>query len=155
MASSLATIRTALHDQISTQKDAAAYVDNSFTLEETWSGLPSRELPDLTTAVVRVVGLGFDSNRLTRGSDYERIYPVQVAIQKQVDPTDVSSIDTLVELLEQLQEEAMSDTLSSGYTWIRNEALKDPDTDLPFHFVELKESLFEAYFTAYYKAIHS
>jgi len=71
----------------------------------------------------------------------------------QVNPQDDSLIDTLVELVEELDATCIRDVDDDLFSFVRLEYLKDQN-DTPFAFMALRTTnLFEAYFTAYFNLI--
>lgn len=153
MASMLVTLRTALATEITARKTALSYVVNTFEVEETWMPLARLEelAADHPDGKVYLVGMASDDLRAeTRTNVCRREYAVMIGIQKAgIAPTDKASIDQLVELDEELRETCRQVAVT-GYSWIRNEALKD-DAGTPYSYVMLREALtFESYFTAFW-----
>ena len=149
------TLRTALASEITTQKGLAAYINNSFTVEETW--LPREKLEDLVSdhpngKLYLVCQAPDEGPSRSRGSSRlcQREMGIMLGYQRAiVEAHNVSEMDEYVQLVDQLYETCR--TLSE-YQWIRNEAMKT-ENDVPYHYTTLQtHNVFEAYFTAYYLA---
>jgi hypothetical protein len=153
MASTTTTIRGAILAGIQSAKDAESYIRNNFDLDETY--LPYESLPKMSSGGhVWIISLGFDdAPKQSRTSMADRIHPVQVALVHKVNPHDNTTCNELVELYEQLSDTCRK-LSAEGYTWLRNEALRPDENQLPYSFQHFKDgSVFLAVFTAYYKTI--
>ena len=152
MASKAVTIRNAVYTAINSAKGNEEYVINTFNLTKTY--FPQQTLEELqSTIYVRVVAMALDEDRQTRGYTKEYELPVHLGVQRAVDPSATTTLDSYVQLVEELADTCADDELVSGssYVWIRTEALKDSN-GLPYQFGVLREHhTFEAYFTAFYK----
>lgn len=150
----LTDIRDQVYTRINTDKTASNYTFNNFTLKKAW--IPTAKLRDMDTdhpgGIVYVIGLASDDDTIkSRNNLTTKEVPVHVGYQKRIpDINDVSAIDTLVSFVEELQETCRKDVELDGYSWNRNEVLKD-ENEIPFSFVGMRDvGFFEAYFTAYY-----
>ena len=64
--------------------------------------LPIYDLKDMTTLRVSVVPKAIIDGDASRGSSDER-YQIDVAVQKKVDPADLSAVDALITLAEEIR----------------------------------------------------
>lgn len=146
------TVRGLVAAQLTTDRDADNFSDNSFEIAESY--LPSYELADFPdNGIVTLVALTKDETIATRAKTSRSEIPIQVAYQKKVeDVTNVSALDRLVNLVEELREAVrLSCEENPNYAWLRTEALRD-ENGTPHTFTSLREgSFFEAYFTAYFQ----
>lgn len=152
MTARLTIIRDGVYDKIAA--DVSSYVDTSAQVEKTY--FPTHKLKDIAQdafAHIKVVGKGFDQTRLLRQISRTQLeLPVEIAVQRFVDPTDTDVIDELIELTQQVMVSCADDELVTGanYGWLRTEALRD-ENNLPFSYEQLRtEHTFQAIFTAYY-----
>lgn len=146
-------LRKAVYTAIAAAQVAESLSIFDFTLEQThYPHADLKALPD--AGIVTVICLAIDEDKITRGNAYQAEVPVQVAVQKKVDPTDTAGIDEYLGLVGELRDVAR--TLDHDtFAWQRTDALKDQN-GTPFHFVGLREaSTLEAFFTAYYMATGS
>lgn len=153
MASKIGTVRTAYKDTIETKQGSGGYVRNDFTLEEAVK--PHAELPELSTPKVTVIGAGFRKDYTTRGWAGRMIIPIYVAFQKlMTDSADVAEMDEMLELVEQVLEDATT-VQSANYRLESAEQLLD-ENELPYSFQRLREkSLFETYMIANFRYTES
>lgn len=126
-------------------------LDTNFQVRETY--LPVTRLRDLPIGgLLWIVSLAKDDQRLTRRRSYTSEIPVQIGYQRPItDVEDIDSINTIVNLQDQLRSVARQATSDNqAFSWSRNEALRD-EAGLPYNFTGLRErSVFESYFTAFY-----
>lgn len=151
----MSDVRGELYTRINLKRALAEYVFNNFTSEETY--LPYKELQKFDTdhpgGHVYVIGLAYDQGETkSRTNLVLEEVPVMVGYQRRIsDHTDTALLDQLVQFMEELYDTARKDFDLDGYTWNRNESLKD-ENGTPYAFVGLREAgLFEAYFTAFYQ----
>ena len=157
MTAMLVTLAEAVETAINTAKSGTGLVYTTFQVQRTW--LPQHRLVELatTTGKVWIVGLASDDEGdLSRTNMARKELPIQVAVQRAVeDPTSVAGrdlIDNMIELEEQIRDICRKDVKLEGYSWFKTEALKD-ENKTPYSFVSLREgSVFESYFTAFYRA---
>jgi len=154
MSSVLTDVRGELYTRINLKRSLAGYVFNNFTSEETY--LPYQRLEtfdaDHPGGHVYVIGLAYDQGPTqSRTNLVNEEVPVMVGYQRRIDDlSDVALLDQLVQFMEELYETARDDFALDGYSWNRNESLKD-ENGTPYAFVGLRDAgLFEAYFTAYF-----
>lgn len=152
--SRLVDILSEVETRISLKKALGDYsIGTTFTVERSW--FPVERLETLSsehpTGKVYIIGMGGDDSPLaSRSGAALTELPVQVGYQRQVDPQDTATINTLVEFMEQLQDTLRLNVNLRGYNWVRNETLKDPN-GTPFAFMGLRDAaVFEAYFTAFF-----
>jgi hypothetical protein len=152
MTARLTRIRDGVYEKVS--NDIPGYVDTKAVVEKTY--FPNHRLQDIgqdAFAHIKVVGKGFDQARIVRDATRTRLeLPVELAVQRFVDPTDTDLIDDLIKLTEQVMASCADDELVAGanYGWLRTEALRD-ENNLPFSYEQLtREHIFQAIFTAYY-----
>jgi len=130
----------------------SGYPITDFNIEATY--LPHETLLSIKDKPkIWVIGLIEDESGITRGKAAETFFPVQVGVQQALDdPTDDDYIDKLIELHENIRNTCRTDVDPAGFSWIRNEVLKD-ENDNPFNYVGAwAKNVFETYFTAFYKA---
>jgi len=102
------------------------------------------------------LGMGSERNRELRDTNIVKLdLAVMVHVQQRIDPTATSTIDTLVELVEQIMQDCEDDDLVSGadFNWGFTEPLKD-ENDLIYSYEALTVSgVFQAVFIAHYNYI--
>lgn len=155
MTAKLVELRSALFDQIDTNRIGGDYEFADFELEQTY--FPNEDLTNLSAKPhVKIIGLTNDRSRIQRSATNVTLdLPIQVAIQQKVTASDTAYIDRLIVFLEQLQDTCQDDTLVTGkrYNWLRTEALKD-ESEAPYNYEQLRiQGVFNAIFTAFYKHI--
>lgn len=147
-------VRGEMATRISLKKALGEYVFNDFNVVETY--LPYQRLETFSTehpgGKLYVIGLAYDqaTNKSRTNLTLEEV-PVMVGYQKYVsNVSDVDAIDNLIRFVGELYDTARKDFDLDGYTWLRNESLKD-ENNTPYSFLGLRDAgLFEAYFTAFY-----
>jgi len=152
-------IRDGAYDQVNT--DMAGYVITDLDLEKTY--FPQENLEDLVAKPkVKFVSIGIASNRdrqFRSTAPAELLVPVQVAIQQKVDPTDTTTIDTLVELIEEIilsledDELVAAGTNGETYSWSSSVPLKD-ENDLVYSYEQLTvQGVFQSIYTINYNYV--
>lgn len=157
MASALKTLRNSIVTLITTMQGANDFVYNDFEVAGTY--LPLESLQDFAEkGKVWVIGMDSDDGpNLSRSNVTLREIPIQIAIQRQIKPSDDALLDTMVELNEQLREALIVsfDGDATNYQWLRNLSMKDA-AGTPYAFALLKDKgYFHAYFTAHFQYVLS
>lgn len=152
----LIDIRDEIHTRIALKRTLEEFTFNDFTLVKTWYPFQKLELMgDHPGGKVYIIGLaGDDAPNQSRSNVALREVPVQIGYQKPISNLqDTDSIDDLILFVEQLRDVCRKDVDLDGYSWSRNESLKD-ENGIPYSFVGMREaSLFESYFTAFYQTV--
>lgn len=153
MSSRIVSLRDEVHTAIQAAKSATEYVYNDFELIKSYGDF--RQLKGTSNGIVSVKGLGFDEERLDRAKSKQAEIPVQIGLLNLVSPEDTSSLDTLVELYEELMETCKNDFLGSiSFTWQRTRVLRESEESLPYDFnLLLTDSVFFVAFTSFYKVV--
>jgi len=152
-------IRNGAYDQVNT--DMPTYVLTDLDLEKTY--FPQENLEDLVAKPkIKFVAIGIASNRnrqFRNTSSIELLVPVQVAIQQKVDPNDVITLDTLVELTEQIVTSLEDDELVAAgtngetYSWSSSVPLKD-ENELIYSYEQLMtQGVFQSVYTINYNYV--
>lgn len=148
-------IRDGVYDAIVAA--ANDYVINYADVEKTY--YPQENLESLESEPkIKVIAIGYGSSRMREYRAAGTVLldvPVQIAIQRRVNPTDTATIDELVLLIEQVMNTCEDDELVAGedYTWDRTDPLKD-DNDLIYSYEQLTvEGVFQAVFTVHYQYV--
>lgn len=155
MAGILNTLIDLIVAKINTDKAAIGtpYPHTDFSVARSW--LPLTELTQLAAGEgeVFVVGQSGDETPIqSRTGMSVKIVPIQVGLRRAVEGKDDPLISSWVDLEEDIRDSCRKAVLSTGYTWQRNVALKDPDNEMPFSYIALRSmNIFESYFTAYYQ----
>lgn len=143
-----------LYTRIDLKKTLSGFAFNGFTLERSF--FPYKRNEELVSShpqgIVYIVGMATDDeNALNRNNASLAEVPIQVAYQRgNVNPHDYDSQKTLLRFERQLRDVCRKEVDLEGYSWVRNEALKD-EAGTPFAYTGLREGNFwEAYFTAFY-----
>lgn len=151
----LLPIRDEVYTRILLKRTLEQFSINTFTLVKAWK--PWQLLEDFSTdhpgGKVYIIGMaGDDAPNLSRGNLTVHEPGVMVGYQRPIaDPNSVNELDPYVSFMEELRDCCRKDVTLAGYSWVRNESLKDAE-GVPYSFVMLREALiFEAYFTAYYR----
>ncbi len=146
MASIQATIRDAIVAKI--KADRPTYKIPNIEVEPTFFPQENLEnLGEVPKAKVTCMGVGASRDRQLRSTDVVVMtIPVQVAIQQRVNPSDVATIDALLETVEQVMDSLESDYLvtNEDYIWAGTDPLTDED-DLIYSYEQLwTEGVFQS-----------
>jgi len=158
MSTPVTDIRDAVYTRIALQKALGSFVNNDFTLEKTWYPYERLEAHNANhpNGKVYVIGQapGEGINQARSNKVLRREYPVQVGLQiTGVNPADDTTIDTHVQLVEELDNLCIQLVDPDFFSFLRLEYMAD-DSGLPLSFMGLREfDMFEAYFTAYYNFV--
>lgn len=138
--SQIKDIRDAVHDAINTKKLAAGYTTNDFDLNAVW--FPNNELINISNdGVVWVVGMNYDDTTPGNRSQnlVRREFPVQIAIQKKINPADDTTIETFLDLAEELRDTCRKEVSLAGFQWTRNDASDDQqESKTPYVYEQLQ-----------------
>lgn len=149
----IVTLRDTLYAAIVAERDSVStsYPLIDFTVEKTH--LPNHLITAIPTGVCSVLGLANDYGRnKARCNLIDRITPIHVCIKKPCNYTDVPSLDTLVNLVQAIEETVIGATVPEAYQFIKLESMKDAENGTPYAYAALRESAtFEAYFTVFYQ----
>lgn len=155
MTARLISMRDAVHARLLLDQLATLFVFNDFDVEKTF--VPYEKVAamaaDHPSGKIYVISSQFgdyiNASRANRAIVQE--LPVQLGYQRaDVDYDDETTVEQLVELVEQLQDMCRLRVDLDGYSFARMEMLKD-ENDVPFSFIMMREArTFEAYFTAVY-----
>tara|TARA_Y100000310_G_scaffold310662_1_gene356142 strand:+ start:684 stop:1160 length:477 start_codon:yes stop_codon:yes gene_type:complete len=122
-------IRDGVYDKIVAEQLATNFSDNDFDIAKTY--FPQEDLEDLATKPkVKIVGKAIrrSRERLVRNTAHVVLETqVEIALQQRVDPTDTTTIDALILLVEELMLACEDDELVTGkdYNWIETDPLRD------------------------------
>lgn len=148
------TIRDGVYDKITADLAASNYTINDCNLEKTF--FPQEDLEDLgAKPYIKVVSMppGAERNRQLRYQEMVTLeLSVQVAIQQRVDHKNVTYLDQLTSLVEDVMDAVEDDELvaSANYVWVRTEPLRD-ENGLVYSYEELSvEGIFNSIFNIYY-----
>jgi len=154
------TLRGLIALEIETRKMEGYFSDNGFDVEQVWA--PVEELENLKRdhpygklyIVTGPADEGPNRTRDVRSGLALREVPISLGFQRaNVPPSDIATIDMLVDIVDQLYEVLRRFVPNEEYGWIRTEALKD-DNGVPFDYVSLtSNNFFEAYFVTYYSYV--
>jgi hypothetical protein len=155
--SRLSDIRDEVYARILLKKSLGNYSINEFGLEKTWRPFELLEelVEDHPVGKVYVIGMGWtEGQNKSRDNTALRDLPVQIAYQRgDIAPDDTSTIDSCVDLVEELIETCQNDVALAGYSWLNTELLLD-ENGTPFSFVMFRQAnTFEAIWTAHYSSI--
>lgn len=153
MVAKATTIRNAVHSKI--EEDRDTYVITTFDLHETF--YPRESIEDLKERpAIKVVSMANSSSRDRNLRNPEKLLlqlPVQINVQQKVNPTDTKQIDTLLELMEQIQNSLEDDDLvtDEDYSWMSTDPLRD-ENGLVFSYEQLTvQNVFNGIFTVTYQ----
>ena len=148
-------IRNAVYSAIDLAKGTLPITD--FTTERTY--YPTSRLEEMGSTVevkVTAMGIGNTQERILRNAGVKQLeLAVLVHVQKRVEPTALSTIDALVELVEAIMQLCEDDDLIAGedFQWLRTEPLRD-ENDAVYSYESLTvNGVFQAVFTLYYTYI--
>ena len=168
MTATIVELATIVENQIKDKRDnvtawpakskwssSPGFVLEEFNVARSW--MPMTELEEMPTGGQCWICMlaEDDMPSQSRTNTTRKEIPVQIAFQKVVDHDDLTVMDSLAEMVEQLREVCRLevDPDASSFSWIRNEALKDSN-DVPFSYAGLREGgFFEAYFTAFFNYV--
>lgn len=151
----IVTLRDLAYDRLEAKRVLGnVFPYNGFSIAKAHA--PWNELKSTTIAagICYVIGLANDYDKNITRCETQKVLQrkshIQVGFQKQVDVTDVSAVDVLVNLMELIEVQTAAVVCPSGYQLIGLEAMKD-ENGLPFRYASWREAgMFEAYFTAHY-----
>ncbi len=158
MTAKMVEIVEEVYTRILLAQSLSQFVFNDFSTEKTWYPYQKLETMEGEHPAGKVYVIGKapdDAITRTRSNLSQREYAVQVGYQRAgVTPSNTTLINTLIELMEQLETVCRTGTDHDDYEFSRLEYLHDPDSGIPFAFMGMREmNLFEAYFSAYYISV--
>lgn len=141
-------LRNLLYEAILIQRDTQQNASSNYDVIQAY--YPETELKNMVRPRVYVIGAQHDDDKLTRCNARMLTLPIQIGLQAKVQPTDVSTMDSLMTLGESLRT-AAAKLESDKFNWLRNEGARDQN-NTPMNFMELRERhVFQALFTAFYQ----
>lgn len=149
MSSYQTEIRDGIYDAILAA--GSGYVITDFNLSKTYfPSLYLEDIGDKPEVLVTAMGMGTERDRRLRNVAVKVLrLGVLVHVLQRVDRTDTSTIDQLVEMVEQIMNTVEDDELVSGesYNWESTDPVKD-ENGLIYDYEALYESgVFQAVFT--------
>lgn len=152
MTAHIVTLRGLIKQAIQTVKDSSEFVYNAFSIEETY--LPQDKITSsgMGTGKLYLLSKAYDDAIANRSLLIEREIGVLVSYQQRVSDYELTTINPLVELEQQIRKVVREVAQSEPeLTYLRTEVLKD-ENELPYPYAALREnSLFQFYFTTYFK----
>ena len=150
-------IRNAVYSAINLAKEDENLSISDFTIERTY--YPTSRLEEMGSTVeikVTAMGIGNTRDRVLRNAGVKQLeLAVLVHVQKRVEPTATSSIDALVELVEEIMQLCEDDDLITGedFQWLRTEPMRDENEAVYSYEALTVNGVFQAVFTLYYTYI--
>lgn len=160
MAALTVELRNLIYTEILAQKAATNYVVNNFAVEKVW--YPYQRLEELLgeypNGVLYLIAQASDDTP-NQGREGCHVLTKEIAVMfgfmKALDgfqtTAQIAAVDTLVQLVEEIQYTCFKDVTGDHFSFIRNEYLKD-DNGLPYSYTGMREtSTFESYFMTYFR----